>query len=101
MIRNSGGNPSGKPKRMVPDPAYQGVNIMGKVSNKDKAIALAKTRETGKLTDKDVENAMIAIEELNPGKSVDVTEMAMGGYMDDKMVKKMMGGGYMNYKDKM
>lgn len=41
------------------------------------------------------------IEDLNPGKSVDVTEMSMGGYMDDKMVKKMMGGGYMNYKDKM
>lgn len=41
------------------------------------------------------------VEDLNPGKSVDVTEMAMGGYMDDKMVKKMMGGGYMNYKDKM
>lgn len=121
MRRNSGGNPSGKPKRMVPDPAYQGVNIMGKMSdkdmanpsslagsretgkltNKDKAIALAKTRETGKLTNKDIANAEAIIEQLNPGKSVDVTEMAMGGYMDDKMVKKMMGGGYMNYKDKM
>jgi len=55
----SGGNPSGKPKRMVPDPA----------------------------------------EELNPGKSVDVTEMAMGGYMDDEVAEKMMGG-YMKYEDK-
>jgi hypothetical protein len=101
--RNSGGNPSGKPKRMVPDPAYQGVNIMGKMSDKDMAnpSSLARGRETGKLTDKDVENAMEVIEELNPGKSIDVTEMAMGGYMDDKMVKRMMGGGYMNYKDKM
>jgi len=95
--RNSGGNPSGKPKRMVPDPAYQGVNIMGKMSDKD----LARSRDMGKLTDKDVKNAQEIIEELNPGKSIDVTEMAMGGYMDDKMVKKMMGGGYMNYKDKM
>lgn len=38
-------------------------------------------------------------EELNPGKSVDVTEMAMGGYMDGEIEKKMMGGymggGYM------
>lgn len=123
MRRNSGGNPSGKPKRMVPDPAYQGVNIMGKMSDKDMAIALARSRETGKLTDKDIKNARVAvlarsretgkltdkdienaqeaIEQLNPGKSIDVTEMAMGGYMDDKMVKKMMGGGYMNYKDKM
>jgi len=132
--RNSGGNPSGKPKRMVPDPAYQGVNIMGKMSDKDMAyalaknretgkltdkdmanarkslnkmsdkdmaFALAKTRETGKLTDKDIKNAQVVIEELNPGKSIDVTEMAMGGYMDDMMVKKMMGGGYMKYKDKM
>jgi hypothetical protein len=86
---------------MVPDPAYQGVNIMGKMSDKDKVYALARSRETGKLTDKDIKNAQEVIEELNPGKSIDVTEMAMGGYMDDKMVKKMMGGGYMNYKDKM
>jgi len=27
---------------------------------------------------------MDTAEELNPGKSVDVTEMAMGGYMDKK-----------------
>ncbi len=32
-------------------------------------------------------------EELNPGKTVDVTEMANGGFMDDKMVNRMMGGG--------
>jgi len=82
---------------MVPDPAYQGVNIMGKMSDKD----LARSRETGKLTDKDIASAEAVIEQLNPGKSIDVTEMAMGGYMDDMMVKKMMGGGYMNYKDKM
>ncbi len=56
-----GGNPSGKPRRMVPDPAMA--------------------------------------EELNPGKTVDVSEMAMGGYMDDEVAEKMMGG-YMNYKDK-
>ena len=56
-----GGNPSGKPRRMVSDPA--------------------------------------AAEELNPGKTVDVSEMAMGGYMDDEVAEKMMGG-YMNYKDK-
>ena len=34
-----------------------------------------------------------AVEELNPGKIVDVTEMAMGGFVDDKMVNRMMGGG--------
>ena len=33
------------------------------------------------------------VEELNPGKTVDVTEMANGGYVDDKMVNRMMGGG--------
>ena len=55
------GNPSGKPKRMVADPART--------------------------------------EELNPGKLVDVTEMAMGGYMDNKVAEKMMGG-YMKYEDK-
>jgi len=42
---------------------------------------------------------MDTAEELNPGKSVDVTEMAMGGYMDGEIEKKMMGGymggGYM------
>tara|TARA_R100001460_G_scaffold1862_7_gene6648 strand:+ start:25444 stop:25692 length:249 start_codon:yes stop_codon:yes gene_type:complete len=42
---------------------------------------------------------MPTAEELNPGKSVDVTEMAMGGYMDGEIEKKMMGGymggGYM------
>ena len=32
-------------------------------------------------------------EELNPGKTVDVTEMANGGFMNDKMVNRMMGGG--------
>lgn len=57
----SGGNPSGKPRRMVPDPV---------------------------------------VEDLNPGKSVDVTEMAKGGYMDDKAIMKMMGGGYAKYGDK-
>ena len=74
--------------------------MSGKVKSKlDKAMALAKSRETGKLTDKDVAAAMQIIEELNPGKSVDVTEMAMGGYMDGEIEKKMMGGymggGYM------
>lgn len=34
-----------------------------------------------------------AVEELNPGKMVDVSEMAMGGFVDDKMVNRMMGGG--------
>ena len=34
-----------------------------------------------------------AVEELNPGKTVDVSEMAMGGFVDDKMVNRMMGGG--------
>lgn len=42
---------------------------------------------------------MNTAEELNPGKSVDVSEMAMGGYMDGEIEKKMMGGymggGYM------
>lgn len=56
-----GGNPSGKPKRMVPDPARA--------------------------------------QELNPGKIVDVTEMSKGGYMDDDVAEKMMGG-YMKYEDK-
>ena len=37
--------------------------------------------------------AEINVEELNPGKTVDVTAMATGGYMDDKAVSKMMGGG--------
>ena len=37
-------------------------------------------------------NMMDTAEELNPGKSVDVTEMAMGGYMDGEIEKKMMGG---------
>ncbi len=55
----SGGNPSGAPKRMVPDPA---------------------------------------ISVVNPGKNVDVTLMAKGGYMDEE-VEKMMMGGYMAYKD--
>jgi hypothetical protein len=32
-------------------------------------------------------------EELNPGKTMDVTQMAMGGMVDDKMVNRMMGGG--------
>lgn len=35
----------------------------------------------------------VNVEELNPGKIVDVTAMATGGYMDDKAVSKMMGGG--------
>lgn len=35
----------------------------------------------------------VMAEELNPGKTVDVTEMAMGGFVDDKMVNRMMGGG--------
>ena len=35
---------------------------------------------------------MSSVEELNPGKSVDVTEMAKGGYMDGEIEKKMMGG---------
>ena len=56
-----GGNPSGKPKRMVPDPTMT--------------------------------------EELNPGKLVDVSEMAKGGYMDNEVAEKMMGG-YMKYEDK-
>ena len=55
----SGGNQSGAPKRMVPDPA---------------------------------------ISVVNPGKNVDVTLMAKGGYMDEE-VEKMMMGGYMAYKD--
>ena len=55
----SGGNPSGAPKRMVPDPA---------------------------------------ISVVNPGKNIDVTLMAKGGYMDEE-VEKMMMGGYMAYKD--
>lgn len=38
-------------------------------------------------------------EQLNPGKSVDVTEMMKGGYMNDKVAEKMMGG-YMKYEDK-
>jgi len=33
------------------------------------------------------------VEELNPGKTVDVSEMALGGFVDDKMVNRMMGGG--------
>tara|TARA_R100001224_G_scaffold64223_1_gene38450 strand:- start:253 stop:549 length:297 start_codon:yes stop_codon:yes gene_type:complete len=33
------------------------------------------------------------VEELNPGKTMDVTQMAMGGMVDDKMVNRMMGGG--------
>ena len=35
----------------------------------------------------------VAVEELNPGKTMDVTGMAMGGMVDDKMVNRMMGGG--------
>ena len=35
----------------------------------------------------------VMAEELNPGKTVDVTEMAMGGPADEKMVARMMGGG--------
>ena len=35
----------------------------------------------------------VAVEELNPGKTMDVTEMAMGGMVDEKMVNRMMGGG--------
>ena len=80
MKKTSGGNRSGKPRRMVPDPTY----------------AFASSRETGKLTSKDLEAAAVV---LNPGKTVDVSEMAMGGYMDDEVAEKMMGG-YMNYKDK-
>lgn len=57
-----GGNPSGKPKRMVPD-----VDL---------------------------------VETLNPGKTMDVTEMAMGGYMADEVAEKAMGGYMNNYKDK-
>jgi hypothetical protein len=34
------------------------------------------------------------IEALNPGKSIDVTKMAKGGYMDEKAVMRMMCGGY-------
>ena len=34
-----------------------------------------------------------AVEELNPGKITDVTMMAGGGYMEEKAVMKMMGGG--------
>ena len=56
----SGGNPSGPPRRMVPDPAL--------------------------------------ITPLNPGKLMDVTEMAKGGFMDEEIEKRMMGG-YMEYKE--
>tara|TARA_R110001583_G_scaffold65352_2_gene188900 strand:+ start:763 stop:1044 length:282 start_codon:yes stop_codon:yes gene_type:complete len=76
-----------------------GMDSGRKKSRLDRAMSLAKSRETGKLTDKDIAAAMQIIEELNPGKSVDVTEMAMGGYMDGEIEKKMMGGymggGYM------
>ncbi len=34
-----------------------------------------------------------AVEELNPGKVIDVTMMADGGFMEEKAVMKMMGGG--------
>ncbi len=56
----SGGNPSGPPRRMVPDPAL--------------------------------------ITPLNPGKLMDVTEMAKGGFMDEEIERRMMGG-YMEYKE--
>ena len=56
----SGGNPSGRPRRMVADPAL--------------------------------------IKPLNPGKLIDVTEMAKGGFMDEEIEKRMMGG-YMEYKE--
>ena len=76
-----------------------GMDSGRKKSRLDRAMSLAKSRETGKLTDKDIAAAMQIIEELNPGKSVDVTEMAMGGFMDGEIEKKMMGGymggGYM------
>ena len=64
----------------------------GSESN-DAAKKLAESRETGKLTSRDIAAAKEAIEELNPGKTVDVTEMANGGFMNDKMVNRMMGGG--------
>ncbi len=35
----------------------------------------------------------VMAEELNPGKIVDVSAMAMGGPADEKMVARMMGGG--------
>jgi len=35
----------------------------------------------------------VMAEELNPGKIVDVSSMAMGGPVDEGMVNKMMGGG--------
>ena len=35
----------------------------------------------------------VAVEELNPGKIMDVSEMAMGGPVDEKTVNRMMGGG--------
>ena len=36
----------------------------------------------------------VAVEELNPGKIMDVTGMAMGGMVDEKAVGRMMGGGH-------
>lgn len=59
----------------------------------DAAKKLAKSRETGKLTSKDIAAAKEVIEELNPGKTMDVTGMAMGGMVDEKAVGRMMGGG--------
>jgi|TARA_R100000149_G_scaffold64726_2_gene37282 hypothetical protein len=38
------------------------------------------------------------IKPLNPGKLIDVTEMAKGGFMDEEIEKRMMGG-YMEYKE--
>ncbi len=35
----------------------------------------------------------VVVEELNPGKTMDVTGMAMGGMVDEKAVGRMMGGG--------
>lgn len=75
-------------------------NVKGKkfpYTKKGIADAQAAARDSGgKLSDKDKE---VAVEALNPGKSVDVTEMMKGGYMDDKVAEKMMGG-YMKYEDK-
>ena len=38
------------------------------------------------------------IKPLNPGKLIDVTEMAKGGFMDEEIEKRMMGG-FMEYKE--
>ena len=59
--------------------------MSGKVKSKlDKAMALAKSRETGKLTDKDVAAA----------------KKMMGGYMGGGYMGKMAMGGYMDKKGK-